>query len=93
MQFWTPDDEHMFSKHVEAWNKLIVKQKILCIKLVNYWDKKKLAEWRPNQQQLHIATALPTYTLLWALIFQQELKEGNLTLWRLTTTIVVVPHR
>jgi len=27
MQFWPPDDEHVFSKHVEAWNKLIVKQK------------------------------------------------------------------
>ena len=27
-----------FSKHVEAWNKLIVKQ-ILCIKLDNYKDK------------------------------------------------------
>ena len=27
MQFWRPDDEHMCSKHVEAWNKLIVKQK------------------------------------------------------------------
>ena len=27
MQFWPPDDEHMYSKHVEAWNKLIVKQK------------------------------------------------------------------
>ena len=26
MQFWLPDDEHMCSKHVEAWNKLIVKQ-------------------------------------------------------------------
>jgi len=26
MQFWPPDDEHMCSKHVEAWNKLIVKQ-------------------------------------------------------------------
>ena len=26
MQFW-PHDEHMCSKHVEAWNKLIVKQK------------------------------------------------------------------
>jgi len=39
MQFWPPDDEHMCSKRVEAWNKLIVKQKILCIKLVNYWDK------------------------------------------------------
>ena len=36
MQFWPPDDEHMCSKHVKAWNKLIVKQKILLIKLVNY---------------------------------------------------------
>jgi len=26
-QFWPPDDEHMCSKHVETWNKLIVKQK------------------------------------------------------------------
>ena len=26
MQFWPPDDEHICSKHVEAWNKLIVKQ-------------------------------------------------------------------
>jgi len=27
MQFWPPDDEHMCSKHAEAWNKLTVKQK------------------------------------------------------------------
>ena len=27
MQFWPPDDEQMCSKHVEAWNKLIVRQK------------------------------------------------------------------
>jgi len=27
MQFWPPDYERMGSKHVEAWNKLIVKQK------------------------------------------------------------------
>ena len=27
MQFWPPDDEHLCSKYVEAWNKLIVKQK------------------------------------------------------------------
>ena len=27
MQFWPPDDEHICSKHVEPWNKLIVKQK------------------------------------------------------------------
>jgi hypothetical protein len=28
MQFWPPDDEHMCSKHVEARNKLTVKQKL-----------------------------------------------------------------
>jgi len=28
MQFWPPDDEHICSKHAEAWNKLIVKQKL-----------------------------------------------------------------
>ena len=39
MQFWPPDDEHMCSKHVEAWNKLNCKTKIWSIKLVNYWDK------------------------------------------------------
>ena len=27
MQFWPPDDKQMCSKHVEAWNKLILKQK------------------------------------------------------------------
>jgi len=31
MQFWPPDDEHMCSKHVEAWNKLIVKQKFCAL--------------------------------------------------------------
>ena len=25
VQFWPPDDEHMCLKHVEAWNKLIIK--------------------------------------------------------------------
>ena len=25
IQFWPPDDEHLCSKHVEAWNKLIIK--------------------------------------------------------------------
>ena len=25
VQFWPPDDEHICSKHIEAWNKLIIK--------------------------------------------------------------------
>jgi len=41
MQFWPPDDEHMCSKHVEAWNKLIVKQKFCAssrlITEINIW--------------------------------------------------------
>ena len=37
MQFWPPDDEHMCSKHVQAWNKTV--KQIFCIKLVKYWDK------------------------------------------------------
>jgi len=37
MQFWPPDDEHICSKHVEAWNKTYCE--ILCIKLVKNWDK------------------------------------------------------
>ena len=39
MEFWPPDDENMCSKHVEAWNKTYCKTKILCINLVNHWDK------------------------------------------------------
>ena len=27
MKFWPTNDEHMCSKHVETWNKLILKQK------------------------------------------------------------------
>ena len=38
MQFWPPDDEHMFSKHVEVWSKTYCETN-LCIKLVKYWDK------------------------------------------------------
>jgi len=41
MQFWPPEDEHICSKHVEAWNKSFVKQ-ILCIKLVKYRDKTRI---------------------------------------------------
>ena len=34
MQFLSPDDEHMCSKHVRAWNKLIVKQKFCASSLL-----------------------------------------------------------
>jgi len=35
MQFWPPDDEHMCSKHVEAYNILIVKQKFCASSWLN----------------------------------------------------------
>jgi len=35
MQFWPPDDKHMCSKHVEAWNKLIVKHKFCASSWLN----------------------------------------------------------
>ena len=39
MQFWPPNDEHMCSKHVQAWNKLIVKQKFCASNKINKSDK------------------------------------------------------
>jgi len=53
MQFWPFDDEHMCSKHVEAWNKLIVKQ-ILCINLVKYWDKYTEMHGQQNVKTIEI---------------------------------------
>ena len=43
MQFWPPGDQHMCSKHVEAWNELIVKQ-IFCASswLITEINQKKL---------------------------------------------------
>jgi len=34
IQFWAPDDEHMCSKHVEAWDKRTVKQKFCASSLL-----------------------------------------------------------
>ena len=56
MQFWPPDDKQMCSKHVQAWNKLTVKQKF-CIKLVNYCDK---------YTEMHGQQNITTYTVSYA---------------------------
>ena len=53
IQFWPPDDEHMCSKHVEAWNKTYCKTKILCIKLVNYRDKYTEKHGQQNVKKMH----------------------------------------
>jgi len=42
MQFRPPDDEHIYLKHVEAWNKLTVKQKFCASSRLITEIKKKL---------------------------------------------------
>jgi len=59
MQFW-PDDEHMCSKHVEEWNKTYCKTKILCIKLVKYWDKYTEMHCQENVKISNIFVAVYT---------------------------------
>ena len=39
MQFWPPDDEHIVLETCRGIKYTYYKTKILCIKLVNYWDK------------------------------------------------------
>ena len=38
MQFWPPDDEHMYSKHIEAWKKTYCKTNFVH-QVGKYWDK------------------------------------------------------
>ena len=56
IQFWSPDDEHMCSKYVEAWNKLIVKQKF-CVSSWFITEIKKTTE--------NVACVLPVH-FLWS---------------------------
>jgi len=51
LQFWPPDDVHMCSKHVEAWNKLIIVKRKLCASswLITEINEIELFEFpRPN---------------------------------------------
>jgi len=70
MQFWPPDDEHMRSKHVEAWNKLIVKQTFCAsswlITEINIAEPTKTtisASYRPILHTATIELIMPTYSL------------------------------
>ena len=55
MQFWPPDDVHMCSKHVEAWNKLIVKKQICASSWLITEIKKKSSKCfgRPSDAIMH----------------------------------------
>jgi len=60
MQFWPPGDEHMCSKHVEAWNKLIQKNFII----IFFFENRAVSEiiWKtflePGSPQMRIWCAL-----------------------------------
>ena len=73
--FWPLGDEHMCSKHVEAWNKTIVKQ-MLCIKLVKYWDKYTKMHGQQNDKISRTVTfskrwrSIDTFQVLKSIIYK-----------------------
>ena len=69
-----PDDEHMCSKHVEAWNKTYCKTKILCIKLVNYWDKYTEMHGQQNVENL----LMVSYVILHYVADELKVRQPNL---------------
>jgi len=46
MQFRRPDDEHMCSKYVEAWNNIIISYNNILILYHNLWDHHRM--WGPS---------------------------------------------
>ena len=51
---------HMCSKQIEAWNKLIVKQKFCASSLVNYWHKYTEMHGQQNVKKNHAVHSLQT---------------------------------
>ena len=76
IQFWPPDDGHICSKHVEAWNKTYCKTKILCIKLVKYWHKYTETH---GQQNFKIFESSSHQISLACLFWNKVLKSVNYT--------------
>jgi len=72
MQFWPPDDEHMCLKHVEAWNKLIVKQKFCA----SSWLITEINTWIIDHTFSHTALYHPLF--LWV-VFNRKLLPCLLT--------------
>jgi len=68
MQFWPPDDEHMCSNHVEAWNKTYCETKILYIKLVNYWDKYTDMHGQHNIKNYAVRSQVYIISLYWYIV-------------------------
>jgi len=67
MQFWPPDDEHICSKHVKAWNKLIVKQKFCAsswlITEINVRQMFAYPVYATGFNQAHFCYQIHTYVL------------------------------
>jgi len=78
MQFWSPDDEHMCSKHVETWNKFIERQNILCIKLVNYRDKYTEMHGQQNLKRMYEHGCLQNSLTYLSMILQLHLFYSSL---------------
>ena len=69
VQFWPPDDEHMCPKHVQAWNKLIIKFSASSwLILIN-----KYIEMH-GQQNIKIYIKLFLLHKIWSPIFTQSCK-------------------
>ena len=84
IQFWPPDDEHICSKHVEAWNKLIVKQKFCAsrwlITEINIlgWTVSKTSKLYDD-----ILKVLFPYACTTHFHFIPQLTDANVTFWLL----------
>ena len=65
IQFCPPDDEHLCSKHVEAWNKLIIKFSASSwLILINKWLLSIISSWPRQAFMLCFYESLLTYFLL-----------------------------
>ena len=77
MQSWPPDDEHICSKHVEAWNKTYCEKKFLCIKLVNCWNKYTEMHGQQNVKKYASIHARVAQTVLFLSILQTTFYAGT----------------
>jgi len=87
MQFWPPDDEHMSSKHIQAWDKLIVKQKfcasswliteIIMLRYTVSKTSKKL--YMSGTVSLSVIRSFSLYTQQWYMSyrFADSLRKGS----------------
>jgi len=92
MQFWPHDDEHMCSKHVETWNKLIVKQKFCASSwLITEIDKSSLLGAHSSLQWPFIPTVtlfFPTIDQSCELCLQKAWSQNDFICWKLTVSVL-----